>query len=228
VTYTLVVTNTGPSPVMGARVVDEVPTALTNPTWTCVAGHGANCIDLHRTGKITTFVALEVGSTATFTLTGTIAPDAAGTLSNIALVLAPEGVTDPFLGNNLARDITPLTPQADLAVTKTDGATSAVPGQPVTYSITATNTGPSTVTGATVTDTFPATLTGVTWTCTATANSTCPATGTGDITALVDLAVGGTATFTATGTIASAATGTLTNTASVPTPVITVSPIPPH
>src|SRR4030095_1852631 len=47
---------------------------------------------------------------------------------------------------------------ADLAITKTDGATTAVPGVSVTYTITASNAGPDPVTGGTVADTFPAVL----------------------------------------------------------------------
>ena len=51
---------------------------------------------------------------------------------------------------------------ADLAITKTDGQATAIPGQPVTYTIVATNTSATfTVNSATVADTFPAALTGV-------------------------------------------------------------------
>jgi uncharacterized repeat protein (TIGR01451 family) len=53
---------------------------------------------------------------------------------------------------------------ADLGVTKTDGQTTAVPGQPVTYTIGVANAGPDDAAGATVTDTVPAALQGVTWT----------------------------------------------------------------
>ena len=42
--------------------------------------------------------------------------------------------------------------QADLAITKTDGVTTATAGGSVTYTITASNAGPSTATGATVAD----------------------------------------------------------------------------
>ena len=67
-------------------------------------------------------------------------------------------MTDPTPGNNSATDTDTMAPQADLAITKTDGVTTATAGGSVTYTITASNAGPSNATGATVADTFPASL----------------------------------------------------------------------
>jgi uncharacterized repeat protein (TIGR01451 family) len=111
-----------------------------------------------------------------------------------------------------------VTQQADLAVTKTDGQSTVVPGQPVVYTIVVTNAGPSAAAGAIVTDTPPAILTGVSWTCAATAGSTCPASGPGAINHAVSLAVGGSLTYTMTATLAPSATGTLVNSAAVAPP----------
>ena len=55
---------------------------------------------------------------------------------------APAGVTDPTPGNNSATDSDTLAASADLAITKTDGVTTATPGGSVTYTITASNAGP--------------------------------------------------------------------------------------
>jgi uncharacterized repeat protein (TIGR01451 family) len=115
---------------------------------------------------------------------------------------------------------------ADLAITKTDGAATAVPGATVTYTIVASNAGPSAVTGAAVTDTLPAIVAGASWTCTASAGSACPASGSGSIAASVDLLSGGTATFTLTGTIDPAATLLLVNTASIAPPSGVLDPNP--
>ena len=52
----------------------------------------------------------------------------------------------------------------ELAITKTDGVTTAAAGGSVPYVITASNAGPGVATGVTVTDSFPAPLTW-TWTC---------------------------------------------------------------
>ena len=103
---------------------------------------------------------------------------------------------------------------ADLAITKTDGVTTATPGGSTTYTITASNAGPDSVTGATVADIFPASLT-ATWTCAGAGGGICTAGGSGNINDTVDLPAGGSATYTVTADIAASATGTLVNTATV-------------
>ena len=226
VTSTLVVTNRGPSAVIGALVIDAVPASLTNVSWTCTALGGAAC-PASGTGDILALVDLPLQASVTFLLQGTVAPDARGTLENTASVIAPSGVTDPLVGNNSGSDTDLLLPQSNLGVTKTDSGTIAVPGQPVTYTLVVTNAGPSRVTGATVRDVVPAALRGVTWTCVASVGSACLATGTGTIDTTVDLAVGGTVTFTLTGTVAPEATGTLENTVTVEPPTGVMDPTPP-
>ncbi|MDH5233795.1 MAG: hypothetical protein OEW77_02475 [Gemmatimonadota bacterium] len=213
VTYTLVVTNAGPSAVTGATVTDAFPAQLSAVAWTCVASAGSAC-PASGSGDLNTSVDLLSGGTLTFTATATVL--GTGTLSNTATVTAPAGVTDAP-GNNSATDNnTVITASADLSITKTDGVTAVTQGGTVTYTIVAGNAGPSAVTGATVTDNFPAQLSGVTWTCTASAGSVCPASGSGDLNATVDLLIGGTATFVATATVAG--TGTISNTATITAP----------
>jgi uncharacterized repeat protein (TIGR01451 family) len=115
---------------------------------------------------------------------------------------------------------------ADVSVTVSDGQASAVPGQPVTYTLVATNAGPDPVTGAKVTDTLPLALVGATWSCIASAGSTCAATGIGNIDDTVGLLPSGTLTYTLTATINPAATGTLTNTAAISLAVGATDPNP--
>src|SRR5581483_10125217 len=103
----------------------------------------------------------------TIQLTGTIDPAATGTLSNTATVAPPDGVTDSNPDNNTSTDTDTLTPQADLAITKDDGKTTAVPGTSDTYTIVVSNNGPSAVTGASVSDALPADVTSATWTASA-------------------------------------------------------------
>jgi uncharacterized repeat protein (TIGR01451 family) len=153
----------------------------------------------------------------TYTLSGTVGqPDAGGPYAGAPYTLH-SGFWALVAGGGGG-------PQADLSVTKTDGASTAVPGQALTYTIVAGNAGPSPVTNATVADTPPAALTGVTWTCAASAGSSCPASGTATIDASVSLLVGGTATFTLTGTIVPTATGTLANTAAITAPAGVTDP----
>ena len=93
-------------------------------------------------------------------------------------------------------------PSADLALTKTDGVTSAVPGQSVTYTITASNAGPSAAPTATVADTFPASCVTPAWTCTGAGGGTCTASGSGNISDTVNLPAGGSVIYTASCSIA--------------------------
>src|SRR5262249_24918423 len=92
------------------------------------------------------------------TLSGTIDPNATGPRNNTLTGAAPTGTTDTNLANNSVTDSDTLTPQADLAVTMTDGATSVVAGASNIYIITVTNNGPSTVTSLTLSDSIPAAL----------------------------------------------------------------------
>ena len=223
--YTIVVSNAGPDDVVGATVSDTFPAVLTGVTWTCLSAGGASCTAAG-SGDIADTVNLPVGGSATYTANATIDPAATGTLSNTATVAPPAGVTDPNPGNNGMADGTTLTPEVDLAVTKTDGVTTAVPGTGAVYTISVTNSGPSDAPGATVADTFPADLTGVSWTCLAAGGASCTAAGSGDIADIVNLPVGGSATYTVTATIDAGATGTLSNTATVTAPSGATDPIP--
>ncbi len=127
---------------------------------------------------------------------------------NTATVFAPGTAVEAGATDNLATDTDTIGISADLAITKTDGVTTATPGGSVTYTITASNAGPSDATGATVADTFPASLT-CTWTCVGAGGGTCTAAGSGNINDTVNLPAGGSVTYTASCTIAAAATGTL-------------------
>ena len=109
VTYSIVVSNAGPSSVSGATVFDTLPTAIAYASWTCTASAGGNCGAASGFGGINQTIGLPVGGSATFTLTATIKPTATGTLTNTATVGVPAGTTDPFPGNNSASDTDTLT-----------------------------------------------------------------------------------------------------------------------
>lgn len=116
-------------------------------------------------------------------------------------------------------------PQADLSITKTNGATSVGQGLTTTYTITVSNAGPTAVSGATVLDALPAGVASASWTC-APAIACGAASGSGDINTTVSLGVGGSATFTLTATLSATAGGSLVNTASVSVPASASDPNP--
>jgi uncharacterized repeat protein (TIGR01451 family) len=209
-TYTIVVSNNGPSTAVAAPVTDIFPAAITSVSWTAVALPGSSVAQASGTGNIATTVTLLPGGTATFTAVGQIDPSATGSLTNFASVSPPAGTTDTNPGNNAATD-TDTIPTADLQVTKTDGVTSVVPGTPDTYTIVVTNNGPDTVTSVTLTDTVPAALLNATF--------GTPSAGSYDVTTKewsgLNLAPGDSVSMTLTATIDPSATGSLTNTVTV-------------
>ena len=208
--------------VTDAPVQDLGATALQDVGWTCKAEDvGAHCLVEAGTGPLDTTVTLAPGSAVTFTLHGTVAADATGTLDNTATVAPPPGVTDPDLLNNISPDTNPLTPQADLEVTKSNGGSSVVPGSQTTYLIEVRNAGPSAVKGVTVSDPLPPGLSAFTWSCIfATAGSVCPeGEHTGALSDVpVDLAAGGTVRFVVRAQVSPTAGGSVTNTVTVQVP----------
>ena len=227
ISYTIVVTNAGPTAVTGALVSDNFPAELTGVTYTSSTTGGAIGNTAAGNGNIADTVDLPVGATITYVVNATIAAGATGTLINTATVSPPSGVDDVAPDNNTATDTNTLTPQADLSITKTDTppATSSTPGSTITYTIVVSNaTGPSAVTGATVTDTFPAALTNVSYTTSATGGATGNTAGNGNISQSVNLPVGSTITYVVTGTISPSAAGSIANTATVAVPAGTQDP----
>ena len=223
-TYTIVVSNAGPNDVTGLGLNDTPPAGVTFSSWTCAATAGSAC-PASGSGPIATNVTVLNGGSITFTVNAAIASGATGSITNTASLAVPGSVIDTNPVTS-ASDTDTLTPQADLAVTKTDGVTTVVPGTSTTYTIVVSNNGPSDAPGATVTDTLPAGISSATWTCAATAGSSCPASGLGNINVAVNLLAGGSATFTLVATISQGAVGNLVNTATVTAPAGVTDPNP--
>ena len=217
VAYTIVAANVGPSDVVGADVIDLLPALVLGATWTCSGSGGGACAAASGSGAINQLVDLPAGAAVTFSLSGLVDPSLATDLVNTASITAPVDVTDPNSTNNSATDIDSSSPVSDLGVTKTDGLITTLPGDVVTYTVAVSNAGPSDAVSATLADTPPATLSGVTWTCTAT-GGTCQASGSGPLNETIDIAVGGSVTFSVTGTVVGSATGSITNTATIVAP----------
>jgi uncharacterized repeat protein (TIGR01451 family) len=194
VTFTIVVTNSGPDAATGAVLVDTLPT---------------NATFLSATGRLT-----PVGGHLTFNL-GTLASGASTTLTvelqptgqaNEAVTdvadVASANVTDPNTANNHAGAsfnllAAPAPASADLSV-----AVSATPnpvgaGGDVTYAIALTNNGPDPAQSASLATTIPAGTTFVSLTLPAGWTSTTPAVGgTGAVSASESGLAPGQATFT--------------------------------
>ena len=158
VTYTITISNAGPTAADEAKFVDPLIANLTvtgvtcgTPTGGAVCPSAANTTVALMQGIGITLPTLPSGSSIPFTVTSTAG--AAGTsIANAAFAVAPAGITDPTPGNNSATDTDTIDPQADLTITKTDGVTNVNAGGSTSYTVRVTNNGPSTVTGAVLSD----------------------------------------------------------------------------
>lgn len=159
---------------------------------------------------------LAPGVGATYSVTvAVLDPVPAGTRTIVNnVVITDDGTNgpDPDPTNNSDDDTD--TYGVDLVVTKTDGQTTAVPGDDLSYTITVTNNGPTTLTEFTLTETLPSAMSGVTFV---------PSAGgydsvTGAWTGFGDFSEGDTLTLVVSGTIDPGATGELVNSVSVQPP----------
>jgi uncharacterized repeat protein (TIGR01451 family) len=135
-TYTLTVTNDGPSDADNATIVEALQPGLTGygidaGDWTCSAP--ANVV------TCTLGTSLTVGMSTTLQLT-TTAP-VSGTLWNMATVAST--TYDPDEENNTIYIATAVRPTADLQATKTDTPDPVLAGDILTYTVIITNAGPT-------------------------------------------------------------------------------------
>ena len=215
-TYTIVVSNTGPDTVTDAAVSDPFPANLTGITYTSVPTGGATDSDPTGSGgTLTDTVTLPSGSSITYTVTGTVAATANTSLSNTATVTATNGTTTEATDNDNLLTITKVDNRGGSSITPSTGT--VTPGSSLTYTIVVSNTGPDIVAGAAVSDPFPGNLTGVSYTSVATGGATDsnPTGSGGTLADTVTLPAGSSITYTVTGTVASTATTSLSNTATV-------------
>ena len=153
VTYTVQVTNYGPSNVSAAPVVDNAPANVTFNSWTCSitgvgTGTGTNaCGAASGSGNVNTNVSLKLNAVATFTINATIGAAATGTITNTVNEQLPaSGVgQDPAINRSDSANAA-STPSSPLAVRLT-GFNAQTPGN---TNQARTATGTTTPTGATL------------------------------------------------------------------------------
>lgn len=120
--YTAVVSNAGPIAASSVTVADTMPAQLTGVTWTCATTGGATCT-ASGSGNISDTIALPVGATATYTITGTIvAGTGNGSIKHTMTATVGGAQTDPDTSNNTGVDTTQIGTPVNLTVTKATAA----------------------------------------------------------------------------------------------------------
>jgi len=213
ITYTVTLTNSGPSAASAVSLTDATPPNTTFVSEAQTTGPAFSCSNppAGGTGTVTCTIGLFPVGSATFSITlhiGAAVPT--GTIiTNTANVSSTTSDPNPSGNSPSANTTVTASPLADLAITKTAAPGPYGTGQPLTYTIVVTNGGPSAAASVTVTDTLPPGTTLASSTppgaCSGTTIVTCNA---GTITN------GGSATFTLTITLPSTP-GPITNTAVV-------------
>ncbi len=205
ISYTLTVTNHGPSVTTTTTVTDALPADVGFVSAT--PSNAGSCTEI--VGVITCELgSLAIDETVTIVVVGDVDPASTATLTNTAQVASnlPDGVP----GNDVSSVSTTAAPSADVRIDKVAPAT-YVPGDLLTYTLTVVNDGPSVATAVTVTDNLPA---GTLFQ--SAASSAACSESAGTVTCgPVDLIVSGSATYTVVVDTASSLTTALANTAAV-------------
>ncbi|MBC9932683.1 DUF7507 domain-containing protein [Chitinophaga qingshengii] len=215
ITYTITVTNNGPSDAIGATITDAIPAGILNPTWnTVTAGTGTTVNTVNGAGNvnITGNIPAGAGNSITINVKGKVDPAYTGSaLSNFSLITVPG---KPTVSSDTVT--TTITNDPVLHIVKT-GPDKASAGTQITYQLLVTNTGPSNATGVAITDVLPVNLLYTSWTAVAngTGASVSASAGTGNINITGNIPAGAANNISITihGTVDSSFSGTLNNTA---------------
>ena len=149
-TYTITVSNDGPSDATGVVVRDRLPPGLRfesarSSRGSCVRSSGTVTCELGNFNS---------GDNATVTIAATPLADAGGTtITNIVSVVSNE--TDPDSPVTVTTQSTKVKKKVDLAVTMSDPSNGVVTGNTMKYTATVTNHGPSDATGVILTGAVP-------------------------------------------------------------------------
>ena len=191
-TYTLVVTNHGPSTAENVAVEDRLPAGIeavsADPSQgVCNVGIPGDPLS----PLICNLGTLASGAQAVVSIAAQVPSHVANGMLLTNQAWVSSATYDPDNTNDLTVQETTVDAWADLAVEKAGPEESVLPGVGMTYLITATNVGPSDAPAAHVSDLLPVQFTGATWDCTVSGGASCAASGTGDLDEAAVIPVGG-------------------------------------
>jgi gliding motility-associated-like protein/uncharacterized repeat protein (TIGR01451 family) len=208
VTYTLTVSNAGPSNVTGAAIADAVPSSIINTTWVATATAGASVSAANGTGNnisITGNLPASTTESITITIHGKVDPTFTGTtIANTATATPPAGVTDPSPATSTVTST--ITRIADVSMSKSAPANAGA-GESIIYVLHITNSGLTTAVNTHVVDNLDPRIESATWNVTSISAgaTTTVNSGSGSIDLAADIPFGGFVDITINGTIAAGA-----------------------
>lgn len=217
--YTITAVNNGPSDVIGATIVDNLPVGITSTAWTASTNGGATVNTNNGVGAINQTVNIPNGGSVIYTLTIQVPANYTGTsLANTASVTFPSGITNTTPALSTATETDTRRRVYDISVVKT-APNIATAGGNISYNITITNNGPSDLVSAAIADVVPAAITNVTWSVLTQGTATSSASsGTGNNINLTTSIPAGSANLiviTINGRVSPATTGIINNAARV-------------
>ncbi len=152
ITYTLGVSNAGPSDAQAVTVSDVLPGGLVGAQFCS----GVSCTPASPWTGSTSLGTIVAGGSVSLTIQASVpASTANGTiLSNTATASSP---TDAGSPRSSGTSNTTVNTSAELSIAKSDGINTVTAGDPTvrTYTITITNNGPSNAAGVSLSDTWP-------------------------------------------------------------------------
>lgn len=156
ITYTLTLTNGGPSTATAVVLEDVLSSGVTILSLSATGGATCNAGVPGDALLPTTcsFGNLASGASRTMTINVHILPDFVGALHNDARVTS--ATFDNDASDNFDTIVTDVAASADLSITKSDSPDPVLAGNPLTYTLVVKNDGPSTANDVSITDGLPA------------------------------------------------------------------------
>ncbi|WP_461612151.1 SdrD B-like domain-containing protein [Clostridium sp. Marseille-QA1073] len=152
-TYTIVVSNAGPSEAENVVLIDDVSSSIIRPEFSIDGG-----VTFNPWEGFFNIGTLPSGSSKTILIRGTVNSSATGCIANAANVTST--TPDPNPLNNISAICIEIEPEpsADVSVEKTGSPNPVMPREVLTYVITVSNKGPSDAEDVVLTDNVPSSI----------------------------------------------------------------------